>query len=115
MIQKILWIAMGIILLAGLGYGQDVQGLLGQAAQIYTGADVSGKNLIGGFSPWSLMGGILFGAIGFIAFVYGKKNAELKPMIIGILLMGYPYLIRDTLALYLVGIALTAALYFFRE
>lgn len=112
---RILLVAVNIIFGTALGYAQDTQGIVGQALQIYTNADTPGGSLIGGFSPWSLMGGIFFGAIGFVAFVYGKKNAELKPMIIGILLMGYPYFIRGTLALYLVGIALTAALYFFRE
>jgi hypothetical protein len=58
---------------------------------------------------------IIFGAIGFAAFVYGKKNKLMRPMIIGIALMGYPYLFSGTLVIYLVGIALTAALFFWRE
>jgi len=97
------------------GYCQDVQHLLGQVANVYAGSEASGNGLIGGFSMWGLMGGILFGSIGFIAFIYGKRNSEFRPMIIGILLMAYPYFLRQTIALFLVGIALTAALYFFRE
>ncbi len=58
---------------------------------------------------------VIFGAIGFGVFVYGKKNKLLRPMIIGIALMVYPYFFSGTLAIYLVGIALTAALYFWRE
>lgn len=57
----------------------------------------------------------IFGAIGFVAFMYGKKNAFWKPMIIGFALMAYPYFLSGTVAIYLVGIALTAALYFLRE
>ncbi|MFH0772648.1 MAG: hypothetical protein V1933_08540 [Candidatus Omnitrophota bacterium] len=56
----------------------------------------------------------IFGAIGFVAFVYGKRNTLLRTMIIGIALMVYPYFFSETLAVYLIGIALTAALYFWR-
>lgn len=57
----------------------------------------------------------IFSAVGFVAFVYGKKMTLWRPMVIGAVLMGYPYLISDTLAIYLIGIAFTAALYFWRE
>jgi len=57
----------------------------------------------------------IFGAIGFVAFMYGKKNTFWKPMIIGAALMAYPYFLSGTLVVYLIGIALTAALYFLRE
>ena len=57
----------------------------------------------------------IFGAIGFVAFVYGKKNAFWRPMIIGIVLMGYPYFVSGTISIYLIGIAFTIALYFWRE
>jgi hypothetical protein len=57
----------------------------------------------------------LFGAIGFVAFVYGKRQSEWKPMITGALLMAYPYFISDTIAIYLIGAVLTASLYFWRE
>jgi len=57
----------------------------------------------------------IFGAIGFVAFVYGKRNTLWRTMIIGIALMAYPYFFSEILALYLIGIALTAALYFWRD
>ena len=38
-------------------------------------------------SPADLFGSLIFGVIGFAAFMYGKKSALLKPMIIGITLM----------------------------
>ena len=56
----------------------------------------------------------IFGAIGFVAFAYGKKNAFWLPMIIGLALMVYPYFFSGALAIYLIGIVLTAALYFWR-
>ena len=66
-------------------------------------------------SPGNLFGMIVFGAIGMAAFVYGKKNAQAKPMIIGVALMAYPYFIPAGWLLYLIGAALTAALFIFRD
>ena len=63
----------------------------------------------------NFVGGLIFGSIGFIAFIYGKKMSEYRPMIIGILLMAYPYFISSNVLLYTIGIALTAALFIFRE
>ena len=100
------------------GYCQDqstIQ-LLGQVARVYTGGDgPAGDGLIFGFSMWGLMGGFLFAGIGFIAFMYGKKNGEFRPLIIGVLLMGYPYFLKGTAVLYLVGILLTVVLFVWRE
>ncbi len=69
----------------------------------------------GDFNAAKIFACVIFGAIGFVAFAYGKKNKFLRPMIIGFALMAYPYFISGTFFLYLVGIALTAALYFWRE
>lgn len=67
------------------------------------------------FTAAKIFACIIFGAIGFAVFLYGKKNKLLQPLIIGIALMAYPYFISGTFLLYFVGIALTAALYFWRE
>ena len=45
----------------------------------------------GDFSPSNLFAGIIFGSIGLGAFIYGKKNAFWRPVVIGIMLMAYPY------------------------
>ncbi len=66
-------------------------------------------------SPGNLFGAILFGSIGMGAFVYGKKSGAIKPIIIGILLMIYPYFIPQTWLMYLAGSALTFSLYLFRD
>ena len=66
-------------------------------------------------SSTNLIGGIIFGSIGFAAFIYGKKQASFKPMIIGITLMAYPYFIPNTIAMYAVGVLLAAALFVFRD
>lgn len=70
---------------------------------------------VGDFSAAKIFAWVIFGAIGFAVFLYGKKNKSFRPMIIGISLMVYPYFISGTFLLYFVGIALTAALYFWRE
>ena len=62
-----------------------------------------------------LVSGLLFGGIGFVAFMYGKRQASLKAMLIGVLLMVYPYFVSNTLASYAIGILLTAALFIFRD
>ena len=62
-----------------------------------------------------LVAGLLFGGIGFVAFMYGKGQASLKLMLIGAALMGYPYFVSNTLVLYGVGAALTASLFVFRD
>ena len=61
------------------------------------------------------MGGLIFSGIGFVAFVYGKKQALPMPMILGVLLMGYPYFISNTPLLYAIGVGLTAAVWYFRD
>lgn len=66
------------------------------------------------FSAPKIFACTIFGAIGFAVFLYGKKNKIFRPIIIGIALMTYPYFISGTFFLYLVGIALIAALYFWR-
>lgn len=63
----------------------------------------------------NLIGNFLFSGIGFVAFMYGKKMTLWKPMGLGLALMIYPYFFADTRLLYGIGIALTAALFVFRD
>lgn len=66
-------------------------------------------------SAGNLLAQIIFGGIGFVAFVYGKKQMDLKVLILGIVLMAYPYFISNTLILYEVGSLLTIALFFWHN
>ena len=66
-------------------------------------------------STANLLGGIVFGSIGFAAFLYGKKQASFKPMVIGIILMAYSYFVPNTIAIYAIGTALIFALFIFRD
>ncbi len=67
------------------------------------------------FSTANIIGSLIFGSIGFVAFIFGKKTGQFKPMILGLALVAFPYMVPDGIALYGVGIALTVALYFFRD
>ena len=67
------------------------------------------------FSAGNLIGNLLFSCIGFVAFIYGKKQSLWKTMLLGVALMIYPYFVSNTLAMYIVGAALTAALFIFRD
>ena len=67
---------------------------------------ISGANLIGG---------LLFGSIGFVAFIYGKRMHAWKPMFLGIALMAYPYFVENDLLLFAIGAVGTATLFLFRE
>jgi hypothetical protein len=66
-------------------------------------------------SPAELFGSLLFGIIGFAAFVYGKKSTLFVPMILGFILMVYPYFVSQTWLLYAIGSALTVGIILFRN
>lgn len=66
-------------------------------------------------TPAYLIGAIVFGIIGLAAFRYGRKTANTPVFWIGLALMLYPYLVSPTWLLYLVGVGLCGALYWFRE
>ena len=66
------------------------------------------------FSAANLIGGLVFGSIGFIAFVYGKRMHLWKPMFLGIALMIYPYFVANDVAVIAIGAIGTAGLFFLR-
>jgi len=61
-----------------------------------------------------LMWGMLFGAIGFGFFLYGKKQRAVVPLIVGIALCVVPYFVANVYALVMVGVILVAIPYFAR-
>ena len=124
---KIIFWVLGFLLLTRipLTSAQPTEGDLAATLQETYGFNAEQTNKIlssvGGssgaslFSMPNLIGAGLFGLIGFAAFVYGKKQRSFKPLIIGIILMVYPYVILNTLWLYAVGIGLCFLLYFWRD
>ena len=66
-------------------------------------------------STANIFAGIVFGSIGFGAFIYGKKQSDFKMLGIGVVLMVYPYFVQNTIAVYSIGALLIAALIVFRD
>jgi hypothetical protein len=60
------------------------------------------------------MWGMLFGAIGFGFFLYGKQQKSVVPLCIGIVLCVFPYFLADVYVLVGVGVILIAIPYFVR-
>ena len=113
--KKFFLIFIVLFLAAKLVYAQDVQQLIDQVLYTYKEAGLIKDDQIMGFSLWGLFASFVFGIIGFAAFIYGKKRSLFKPIIIGIVLMVYPYFIRGIFPLILTGTVLTILLYFFRR
>ena len=61
-----------------------------------------------------LLWGMLYGAIGFGYFLYGKKQKAVVPLITGIALCVVPYFITNLYVLVGVGVILVAIPYFVR-
>jgi len=65
-------------------------------------------------SAANLFGGFVFGSIGFVAFIYGKRMNLWKPMLLGIALMVYPYFVSNDAVMIAIGAIGTAGLFFLR-
>ena len=62
-------------------------------------------------STANILASVIFGSIGFAAFIYGKKQSSFKALVIGIILMVYPYFVQNPIALFAIGGVLTVALF----
>jgi hypothetical protein len=62
----------------------------------------------------SLLWGLLFGSIGMVYFVYGKKGERPVPLISGIALMAFPYFVSNSILTVVIGLVLMAVPYFIR-
>ena len=54
---------------------------------------------------------LIVGGIGFVLFVYGRKQHRWPQAVGGLLLMVYPYFVSSTWAMAVVGVAITAAVW----
>ena len=59
-----------------------------------------------------LVWGVIFGAIGFSYFIYGKKQRAIVPLVVGISLCIFPYFVANVYMLVFAGISLMAVPYF---
>jgi len=62
-----------------------------------------------------IVGAVLFGLLGIAAYRYGKRAGRPRSKWLGVALMLYPYAIPQTWLLYLVGVALCAAVFIDRD
>ena len=65
-------------------------------------------------SPSSLIVGLVFSSIGFGYFIYGKKQKSIVPLLSGIGLMIFPYLVSNIVLVFILGLVLAAVPYFLR-
>jgi len=63
------------------------------------------------FDPTLLMLSLVPSGIGFVLFMYGRKQQRWPQLVAGILLMIYPYFADTVLAMIGVGIAIGAGTY----
>ena len=65
------------------------------------------------FNPYNLLAGLIFGTIGWGAFLYGRRLDLWQPKAIWITLMIYPYLIGHHILIWVVGLVLLGVLWRF--
>jgi hypothetical protein len=66
-------------------------------------------------SPAYIVGVIVFGIIGMVAFYRGKRIGRPRTRWLGLALMLYPYIVWQTWLMYLVGIGLCVAIWLDRD
>jgi hypothetical protein len=66
-------------------------------------------------TPAALFAYLIFGVVGFAAFLFGRKSGNWTQLGIGLALMVYPYFVSEAWLLYAIGFALCAALFYWRE
>lgn len=64
------------------------------------------------FDPTWLMLSLIPSGVGFVLFVYGKKQSRWPQLAGGLLLMVYPYFTPSISALLGAGVVITAAIYY---
>ena len=67
------------------------------------------------FSLPNIIAGTIFSSIGFIGFFYGRRMNLIKPVLMGIALMAYPYFVENTLIICALGLVGTVALFIWRD
>jgi hypothetical protein len=58
---------------------------------------------------------LVYGSIGLGFFIYGRKQRAPVPLICGVVLMVFPYFVRNVWLLAAIGAVLIAIPYFFRD
>ncbi len=72
----------------------------------------------GGFElpePMALVGMVMFSLLGMWAIKEGRREANIKQLLLGIALVGYSYVTPETWQVWLIGTALSVAVFKVRE
>jgi hypothetical protein len=59
----------------------------------------------------SLFLGLLFGSIGMVYMIYGKRQSSVIHIVVGAIMIIYPYLFSNALLVFIAGVILTAIPY----
>ena len=59
----------------------------------------------------ALLASLLVGSIGLVAFIYGKRQSRLPQLVVGLVLMVYPYFVSNVLLMLGIAVGLLAAMY----
>ena len=65
--------------------------------------------------PLALVGMVLFSLLGFWAIKEGRREANIKQLLLGIVLVGFSYLTSQTWLVWLLGTGLTVAVFKVRD
>ena len=63
------------------------------------------------FEADTLIGSLVIGGIGTVAFIYGKRQSRVPQMVAGALLVVYPYFIDNIFIMVGIAVAILAALW----
>lgn len=74
--------------------------------------DLPVESLISSFDFKSLVAGLIFGSIGLWVLGHGRKNANNRNVVIGLVLMMYPYFVSGALLTWGIGFALCGYAYY---
>ncbi|MDD4003896.1 MAG: hypothetical protein PHW69_01665 [Elusimicrobiaceae bacterium] len=79
------------------------------------GTDSSGGGLLGNLTPGSIFVMVMLSLVGFVYFRYGKTQQDIASIVCGIALIGFPYLVSDTLYMTIIGIAIIVVHFFIKK
>lgn len=98
-----------------MGDTSSLNDLMALSGSIGNGGDIG---MIGSFTKADIaeiVGSVIFGIVGWIAYGYGKQTGAHIFRWTGMVLMIYPYLISGPVLTYVIGLLLCAVLYWSRD
>ena len=65
------------------------------------------------FSAGSLFANLIVSGVGFFLFSYGRKTTDIPKVVVGLVMMAYPYFVSSATMLIGIAVALVAGLWVF--